>query len=106
MISSGTSFADPLFLEATPAYRVNFWEGGPSGGWNLDAFVLSGASDVAEVLKWVEQRRQGRTVELFVEVNADPAVSMDARRRSGLIRILGEDPNEGVTVSFGVFAPE
>jgi hypothetical protein len=106
MISSRTTFADPLFLEVTPVYRVNFWELGPSDGWNLDAFRLIGASDVAEVMSWVEQCRRGRNIELFVEVHTDPATSMDIQRRSGLVRILGEDPDEGITVPFGNFVPE
>lgn len=106
MITSHTTFADPPFLEVAPVYRVNFWGCAPGGAWGLDAFVLTGASDVADVMSWVEPRRHGRKVELFVEVNADPAVLMDVQRRSGLIRILGEDPDEGVTVPLGTFVPE
>ena len=106
MITSHTTWADPLFLEDAPVYPVNFWGRSPGDGLAMEAFVLVGASDVAEVMSWVKHQRHGRKVELFVEVNADPAVSMDVQRRSGLVRILGEEPDKGVTVPLGTFVPE
>jgi hypothetical protein len=72
----------------------------------LEAFVLTGASDVTEVLSWVEHRRAGRRVELFVEIDGGPAMSPDVPRQSGLIRISGADPNDGIAVPLGAFVPE
>lgn len=105
MIQSRTTFADPHFREVTPVYRVDFWEATPGGAWGLEAVVLTGASDVDEVMHWVEDHRHGRRVELFVEIDGGPAVSEVVPRRYGLIRLKGEDPNDGVAVPLGTFIP-
>lgn len=105
MIESSTTFADPRFVEFAPVYRVNFWAPAPGGGWGLEAVVLRGASSVSEVLDWVADLRGARKVEVFVEVDSEHTTGSDVPRRSGLIRILGENPDEGVTVALGSFIP-
>lgn len=105
MIASHTTFPNPRFFETRPVYRVNFWAPSPTGAWNLDAFILSGAADMIEVLKWVESQRDGRKVEVFVEVDSEPSASADVQRGSALVRILGEDPDRGVTAELGTFVP-
>lgn len=105
MIESLTTFADPHFREVTPVYRVNFWASAPHGAWGLESVVLVGASDVREVLDWIDDRRHGREVELFVEIDGGPAVPDDVPRKYGLIRILGDDPTDGITAQFGTLVP-
>lgn len=106
MIASPTTFADPRSMVAAPAYRVNFWAPLSGGAWSLDAFVLFEVADVTEVMAWVEQHRDARKVEVFVEVEGGPETPKAEPRRSGLIRILGDDPNKGVSVPMGTFVHE
>lgn len=77
-------------------YRVHFWT--PSGeAWALDAYVVSEARDVLEVIGWIETVAAGRRFELFVEVGLDdePIHKFEEPRRSDLLRIAGENPNAG-----------
>jgi hypothetical protein len=106
MIVSATTHAEPRLLETDITYRVDFWH--PSDrNWNLDAYVVTDAADAREVLTWiVENLTEGCTFELYVEVDAPPVDSAVAPRRSGLIRIAGENPNLGVTVPMGEFVPD
>jgi len=105
MFVSPTTFADPgFFSQSQPVYRINFWERHTkNGAWNLDAYVLTGAVDVNEVLRWVETHQGPRRVEVFVEVDGGPPDSPDTPRNFGLIRIAGEDPNNGASIPLGTF---
>lgn len=91
------------FIDST-TYRVNFWK--PSGQvWELQAYVLTQASAVTEVLEWVEENRHGRRVEVFAEMKAEP-VTPGVPRTAGLVRLIGENPNAGKSVRFGSFVRE
>ncbi|MCI2265606.1 hypothetical protein [Sediminivirga luteola] len=83
---------------------MNFWEHDAYGSWALDAFVLTGAADVNEVLEWVEANRAGRRVEVFVEADDEPVKPFGEPRTSELLRLLGSNPNEeeeeGPTITF------
>lgn len=97
-----TVHAEPRDSVDKPAYRVNFWQ--QSGGsWNLDAYALTEVEDVAEVLRWVDENATGRRFEVFAEVDDEPVGSFHNPRRSGLIRLLGANPNVGQTVEIGRF---
>lgn len=85
----------------SPNYRINFWT--PSGEvWALRAFVITGATDVTEVLQWVEENKDGQHVEVFAEMDTMP-VQPGVPRQSGLIRLLGSNPNAGVSSRIGTF---
>jgi hypothetical protein len=82
-----------------PQYRVYFWEdGGPAGGLGSDEYLITGATDVHEVIEWANSRSgpgkatmypgAERTYTLYV-------VSARAERpadEAGLIHIAGVDP--------------
>lgn len=53
------------FIEST-VYRVNFWS--PGAAWALDAYVLTEAEDVTEVLRWADEHARGRRFEVFAEM--------------------------------------
>ena len=84
------------YIDDSPTYRVNFWEGDGKLGWNLQAFVLSETSSVQEVIDWVRTHENGRRVELFVEVDDEAIHAFDDPREADLIRLLGANPNEDV----------
>jgi len=81
-----------------PAYRVNFWErSSPQHAWNLDAYVLTEALDIQEVLRWADDTAHGRRFEAFVETDVEPIGHLDRPRTSALVRVFGDDPNVGDT---------
>ncbi|WP_229745091.1 hypothetical protein [Sediminivirga luteola] len=83
---------------------MNFWEHDAYGSWALDAFVLTDAADINEVLEWVESNRAGRRVEVFVEAGDEPVKPFGEPRTSDLLRLLGSNPNaeeeERLTITF------
>ncbi|MCI2266672.1 hypothetical protein [Sediminivirga luteola] len=50
------------------------------GAWALDVIVLIGASDVIEVLAWVETNRAGRRAGVFAERGDEEIKSFDEPR--------------------------
>ncbi|MGV2952212.1 hypothetical protein ACNPM8_08570 [Glutamicibacter sp. AGC46] len=89
-----TVHAEPLDLDDSPSYRVNFWEQPhPASGWNLDAFALVEVQDVSEALRWAEKQANGRIFELFAEVDSEPENPFDTPRKTALIRLFGSNPN-------------
>ncbi|TFD68774.1 hypothetical protein E3T47_02040 [Cryobacterium ruanii] len=83
---------------------MNFWQRqSPRMGWNLDAYVLTDVEDVEEVLRWVEEQSRGRRFELFAETDDEPITSFESPRTTGLIRLLGSNPNVGVPAEIGRF---
>lgn len=99
-----TVHAEPHDCREAPTYRVNFWkQPSPQHAWNLDAHVLRDVEDVAEVLTWVDANADGRRVEVFVETDEEPIGPFDTPRTTGLVRLLGSDPNDGDRVEIGRF---
>jgi hypothetical protein len=74
---------DTKWEVSSPAYRVYFWRR-RSGGYETEEFELDGATDVAEVLGWAEQRAEARTFTVYVVV--------DALGERGLVQLAGVDP--------------
>lgn len=68
----------------------------------LEAFVVTDAADVTEVVRWAEESSDGRRVEIFAEMDHEP-VRRGVPRRAGLVRLMGSNPNEGVSVEIGRF---
>jgi hypothetical protein len=77
-----------------PVYRVYFWHQPPAPAgvaqeqvmWHCDEYRLSQAADVEEVLHWARNSaRRDQTFILYVEHRDG--------HRSGLVRLLGVDPN-------------
>lgn len=94
-----TVHAEPRQVRDHPTYRVNFWERPwPDTVWQLDAFALTEANDVAEAMQWAEDHARGRRFELFVEADDEAVHDFQTPRQSNLIRLAGTDPNDGVTV--------
>jgi hypothetical protein len=52
-----------------------------------------------EVLRWVEENRRGRLVEVFAEIEDEPIREFTDERKASLVRVFGENPNEGTTSS-------
>lgn len=101
-----TVHAEPKEFIKFPTYRVNFWQKPiAGGGWPLDAYVILGAGSVTEVISWVEKNARGRDFEIFAEMDEEPVGSFDMPRKSGLVRLLGKNPNEedGITIEIGKF---
>ena len=100
-----TVHAEPRDLVDSPGYRINFWQQSPHGNsWNLDAYALTEAKDISEVLHWVDDHAEGRRFEVFAEIDEEPMGSFEDPRRTALVRLLGSDPNAGESyevVSFG-----
>ncbi|MFC6357060.1 hypothetical protein [Luethyella okanaganae] len=89
-----TVHAEPREVLERPSYRVNFWE--KSGqAWALDAYALFDVQDITEVLQWIEGRSSGRQFELFVEMNDEVPGAFQDPRTSGLIHLMGTNPNAG-----------
>lgn len=106
MRSIGTVHAEPSDSVESPVYRVNFWQQpGPGYAWNLDAYVLTEARDITEVLLWVNEQADGRPFEVFIEMAEEPILTFEQPRTSGLIRVLGSNPNEGERFNIGEFKP-
>jgi len=68
------------------AFRVYFWDANN----NSDEWRLEGG-DLIEVMRWVASHRDGRTYELFAEVEA----SGDEAGPLTMVRLEGEDPTAG-----------
>ncbi len=99
-----TVHAEPRTSIDAPRYRVNFWQRmSEEGAWRLDAHVLEGADDISEALRWIDEQASGRRIELFVEVDEEAVGSFTDPRKCGLVRLLGENPNAGVTAEIGRF---
>ena len=97
-----TVHAEPRDSVDSPAYRVNFWQ--RSGeAWSLDAYALTEVKDIAEVLQWVDENAAGRRFEVFAEMDTEPEGSFQSPRKTGLIRLLGANPNVGESVEIGRF---
>ncbi|WP_174844875.1 hypothetical protein [Cryobacterium sp. TMS1-13-1] len=97
-----TVHAEPRDSVESPDYRVNFWQ--QSGeAWALDAYALTEVEDITEVLRWVDEHASGRRFEVFAEMDDEPERSYQSPRKTGLIRLLGTNPNVGVTVEIGRF---
>lgn len=106
MHASETLHAENHEFIDSPLYRVNFWEqASPPRGWMLDAFVLSDVEDLTQVQQWIEENARGRRFELFVEMQHEPVGPFESPRKSGLIRLLGSNPNAGETVHVASFIP-
>lgn len=106
MRADETVHSEGSCVDDSPTYRVNFWESSGRESWNLEAFVLSGARDLQEVLNWIESNENGRRVELFVELDDEPFTSFGTPRKSDLVRLQGIDPNEDEAKSAFVVVPE
>jgi hypothetical protein len=77
-----------------PSYRVNFWERpAPAFGWNLEAWVLSDATGIAEVVTWITKNSAGRRYELFVESEEPRDSPFEVPRTAHLVRLSGTNPN-------------
>lgn len=88
-----TVHAEPRGDIDSPVYRVNFWQKpAPGWGWSLDAYALTDAEDITEVLRWVDEHAHGRRVEVFAEMDDEPAGSFQTPRGTGLVRLLGKNP--------------
>jgi hypothetical protein len=103
MRASETVHAEPAFSLGAPSYRVNFWQRSGEGAWALDAFVLTEVREVTEALEWAEEHANGRRFELFAEGQEEPVGFFGTPRTSGLVRLLGENPNIGGPVVIGRF---
>lgn len=77
----------------------------PGGTQSLEAYILTGVGDALEAIRWAKDRQEGRLVELFVEVEVVPPTTTHEQRTSGLIRLLGKAPDEGVTISLSPMVP-
>lgn len=91
------------FIEST-VYRVNFWS--PGAAWALDAYVLTEAEDVTEVLRWADEHARGRRFEVFAEMEDEPVGPFESPRTAGLVRLLGSNPNLGEWHEIGRFEKE
>ena len=101
-----TVHAEPQSIVESPTYRVNFWQSTAGGAWSLDAFALTNVEDIHEVLRWVNEHAHGRRFEVFAEMHQEPEGPFQAPRKSGLVRLLGSDPNTGEPVAFGVMVKD
>lgn len=100
-----TVHAEPRYSVESPSYRVNFWQASGSA-WALDAFALTEVEDVTEVLRWVDAHARGRRFEVFAELDDEPAGSFQTPRTTGLVRLLGSNPNAGEPVEIGLFVKD
>lgn len=91
-----TVHAEPRETLYSPCYRVNFWQQPhPGFAWNLDAYALSGAEDVSEVLRWADEHSDGRPFEVFAELDDEPDEAFQNPRKTALIHLLGSNSNAG-----------
>lgn len=99
-----TVHAEPRDCAESPCYRINFWvQPLPGYGWNLDAYALTDVEDVSEVLRWVDEHANGRLFEVFAETDFEPEGSFETPRKTGLVRLLGSNPNAGESFEMGHF---
>ncbi len=64
--------------------------------------MITGVTDVTEVLQWVKENKDGRHVEVFAETDTEP-VEPGVPRQTGLVRLLGNNPNPGKSSHIGTF---
>jgi hypothetical protein len=78
----------------SPAYQVDFWTHlsdrsadmpAEKVGHKQDAYLLTGAADIREVMAWAEENANGRIVVVY-------AVIPDQARGRGLVHLSGTDP--------------
>ena len=50
-----------------------------------------------EALQWVDENVDGRLFELFAEIDFEPVGPFGTPRKTGLVRLLGSNPNAGET---------
>jgi hypothetical protein len=99
-----TVHAEPRDWVYSPCYRVNFWrQPSPGYSWGLDAYALTEVEDITEVLRWVDEHADGRLFEVFAEMDYEPEGSFEKPRKTGLVRLLGSNPNAGETYEMGHF---
>ncbi len=99
-----TDHAEPRHSVVSPCYRVNFWvQPRPGYSWALDAYALVDVQDVSEALRWVDEHANGRLFEVFAETDFEPEAPFGTPRKTGLVRLLGSNPNAGETVEIGRF---
>jgi hypothetical protein len=99
-----TDHAEPRDSVDAPCYRVNFWvQPRPGYSWALDAYALVEVQDVSEALRWVDEHANGRLFELFAETDFEPEAPFGTPRKTGLVRLLGSNPNAGETVEIARF---
>lgn len=99
-----TDHAEARYCEDSPCYRVNFWvQPHPGYAWNLDAHALLEVKDVYEALRWVDEHADGRLFELFAETELELEGAFGTPRKTGLVRLLGSNPNAGETVEIRLF---
>jgi hypothetical protein len=100
-----TVHAEPRASVNSPSYRVNFWQ--ESGqAWSLDAYALLEVEDINEVLHWVEEHASGRRFEVFAETDLEPEEAFQDPRKTGLVRLLGSNPNAVVLAEIGRFVQD
>ena len=68
----------------------------------MDAYAITDAVDITEVLRWVDENSDGRRFELFAEMDEQPEESFASPRTSGLVRLLGSNPNAGEPIEIGL----
>jgi hypothetical protein len=74
---------------------VHFWERpAPGYAYNLDAYVLVGAADVREAVRWAHANAYGRPLELFVEIDSESIDGELHVRSVPLVRLMGANPTE------------
>lgn len=98
-----TVHAEPRESVDSPCYRVNFWQTGFGDAWALDAYALTEVEDITEVLRWVDEHAKGRLFEVFVEIDDEPEGSFQTPRKTGLVQLLGSNPNVGEIWEMGGF---
>jgi hypothetical protein len=83
---------------SSPSYQVDLWthladqlpDTPPEKvGYKQDAYLLTGAADVTEVMAWADENANGRIVVIY-------AVVPDYGNGRGLIHLIGSDPTRGV----------
>ena len=72
----------------------------------MDEYALTEVDDVAEVLCWAGDHARGRQLELFAEIDEEPAGPFENPRTAGLIRLLGSNLNARDPIEAGCFASE
>jgi hypothetical protein len=55
------------------------------------------------VIRWVDEHANGRLFELFVETGFEPEEPFGVPRKTGLVRLLGSNPNASESVEIGRF---
>ena len=67
------------------------------------AWLITGAVDITEVIRWVDENSDGRRFELVAEMDEQPEESFARPRTSGLVRLLASNPNVVEPIEIGLF---